>query len=1021
MLSGNEVYDNYVSKYEFLFQMETDVYPIRDGWIDELKRIPKSGNAEIIFGSPVRETMFFHSRNRSCENSSFHYDYVRNHINGNALYKISDSLQESLQRSIKTKPNWPFDLGLYLSLKDDNNLRLYGYREFILNRVTPIDIKLALNPALYTDSIFLVHISSYLTNDDSKWDAIKCKRRKESNILLLYLLRHTDDLSRIRQTIVQQKQLAIEVVYISCTRRTTDLLMKMASRNIMYLEDLRCKSLDLHYKNLCKGISCIFVEGSSIVTNRGLSEVEKRVKGSIGITRQTASDFTGIKISSVNLPIKAGILFFPNDKQLYSLVTQHGNFIGTLYDSKFCKERCQIGEIPLQDISMDLYAYEKDFDLGFSAKALDFDKTFLLGASHYLNPNQRSLALQQFMLHNDIQLPQSCENVVLLAKKTLRVSGLPCSTQGVTNGILKLVDFARRNKCDCILLPKIYDHVLDTFVNVERIFSLDQIRELSGVSLVLESDSLNLLPRPPKRITEVKFDSGCRMRNIPTQIFSDAIQIIARLAKIDQVEICLMDIQRPLEQVTLNYLAGDLKRITLFQDSNAAYVAGKWRMLGKRLGSKMPFKTLFHVLPTEDVAAPVDSLYHRDGEDYIYDFIDILVCSKIGTQTAFPIEIDSTRQMYEKLLRHIPGKILEEEKSYWPLYDGSDSPTIIGRDLMINNGLSNLEGSSQCLRFLAGVMNISAALVPMYQQHLKSNLSAWSTIYRMKPFIGMQRWRSTIYPLLRHPSMIFEIFDGMMIPVTGTELYEHAPDIKRFWISVGESIKSLKLYQNIYIARNLEDFKENVYSGKTCLMGDIPHLGIQVRQASWLQKKFSHRDIALFKSFRSVSISSKSVYAINFRHIWREHIQINEALNAMTVQMLNRIGDSYTCIHLRLNQEFLVLMDGRPFGEDEALHRLNSKLLPGMNVFVISDNSSNVKRVRDMFPKSNVHSSSDMENFDELALQQRVVAEKHVCSLAQDFWGNIYSSFTLSICGMRNDQKCRDLFGNELKDSRLLI
>ena len=49
------------------------------------------------------------------------------------------------------------------------------------------------------------------------------------------------------------------------------------------------------------------------------------------------------------------------------------------------------------------------------------------------------------------------------------------------------------------------------------------------------------------------------------------------------------------------------------------------------------------------------------------------------------------------------------------------------------------------------------------------------------------------------------------------------------------------------------------------------------------------------------------------------------------------------------------------------------------------------------------------------------LVENAVCSSAQAFVGNVYSTFSLGICAARNDQGCHDLFDMELGDGRLLF
>jgi hypothetical protein len=44
-----------------------------------------------------------------------------------------------------------------------------------------------------------------------------------------------------------------------------------------------------------------------------------------------------------------------------------------------------------------------------------------------------------------------------------------------------------------------------------------------------------------------------------------------------------------------------------------------------------------------------------------------------------------------------------------------------------------------------------------------------------------------------------------------------------------------------------------------------------------------------------------------------------------------------------------------------------------------------------------------------------------VSSEAGNFEGNMWSTFTICVCGLRNDQVCRDVFGRENMEGRLLV
>ena len=149
---GGEIYEKYVRFYALVQQLETDVCALRGGWLSSLLRpmfvfdeggesesesslafssssaspssSPSSSNSSnlvIISGPTIRSSCIYVVKFDECQPFEGDATHMTEHINGNAMYRMGDVLQQVLKASREQYANAePFDLAIHHVLKASN-------------------------------------------------------------------------------------------------------------------------------------------------------------------------------------------------------------------------------------------------------------------------------------------------------------------------------------------------------------------------------------------------------------------------------------------------------------------------------------------------------------------------------------------------------------------------------------------------------------------------------------------------------------------------------------------------------------------------------------------------------------------------------------------------------------------------------------------------------------------------------------------------------------------------------------
>ena len=148
---GGEIYEKYVRFYVLVQQLETDVCALRGGWLSSLVRpmlfgeggesesslssslsspsrsssspspSSSSSNLIIVSGSTIKSSCSYVVKYDECQPFEGYAPHMTEHINGNAVYRTGDMLQQVLKSAREQFANAePFDLAIYHVLEASN-------------------------------------------------------------------------------------------------------------------------------------------------------------------------------------------------------------------------------------------------------------------------------------------------------------------------------------------------------------------------------------------------------------------------------------------------------------------------------------------------------------------------------------------------------------------------------------------------------------------------------------------------------------------------------------------------------------------------------------------------------------------------------------------------------------------------------------------------------------------------------------------------------------------------------------
>ena len=116
------VFEQYTRHYQYIFQLESDVCFLRDGWLDTLLEPMLKNEKLIVVGTTIKGDCVHNPKFNVCEPATAHPVFIQQHINGNALYRIGPGLAGLLKHARTVFDKWPFDLAMFLSAQQLESL-----------------------------------------------------------------------------------------------------------------------------------------------------------------------------------------------------------------------------------------------------------------------------------------------------------------------------------------------------------------------------------------------------------------------------------------------------------------------------------------------------------------------------------------------------------------------------------------------------------------------------------------------------------------------------------------------------------------------------------------------------------------------------------------------------------------------------------------------------------------------------------------------------------------------------------
>jgi hypothetical protein len=522
---------------------------------------------------------------------------------------------------------------------------------------------------------------------------------------------------------------------------------------------------------------------------------------------------------------------------------------------------------------------------------------------------------------------------------------------------------------------------------------------------------------------------------------------------IDGPYTCVQDAVRSIGQVAVTALRpGGLDAVlraalALGSVGHKVFLAGKWRILHEQIDNaavQLITSTSRHVFPPhEHVAFGLPFAHGRFGEDVMFDVLDLLVCKSAAAQRmlaadAFPVW--NVPRLLAEVARHIPATVLEEDLAVLASRPSDAQDRLLGCRLLFSledlrtNGFSNRVGTMQALLFLSEELDLSCAMPPFQPFHNGESTAPWVDVLNVSSFYAAfeRAVPPSVLLLLQPSTLLAYLIDGAQLPVlrhAAREVLLPAKLEAAFQLVAQHSrAHTGQSYGMLYVSSHAEYFR---LRGKVAMRPRHAYLGMTDAESHAAFAFFpSDADVGMPTTFRTAYFKKDLPHHIDFAQKWRSSFLPSEKVGAKSDATIDAMSRPFACVHLRLLDEYLEHHKSLPHGNrTHVLHlfqQFASAQVAGgtQNIYVAADTDIRAwaSTALPTHLRLRVHMCFDFgcpAIFGADSVQG--VVDASVCTAADVFRGNIYSSYTLHICARRNDQSCEDLFGRTISDNRLLI
>jgi hypothetical protein len=1089
MAREGDVYQTFIKpgRYSAVQQFEVDVCPVRDGWLSALvAEVDATLRTTSVISGPRVISGIICSSNAAgadeCIEAAKHPDYIRRHVNGNAIYRMGDKLQELLNATLATYHDWPFDLAAYLTANATNQLNLLRYSEFVHNRVVPIYFKHAYDPALYDQSTYFVHCP-LAYKKSQMMDAVyatmleglpavvigACQGMHPEVLMNLQLSLQRRGIDNVIWTAGSSEPAVSEAI-----KRMRPLAFAESTDLGRSLASAQCAPpLDVIEHLTNRGRSVFYMDADAVVL-RALSKRlaaldQNAVHFASGAVQSHGHRFVNETNPRYRFTSKAfyvpaecatwrGLADVWRNRMMQQPHIESPDSV--INAGANCTEikACQWNAVPIRLLAPGDFVSGNNLLKVWPGSRVATQATVYIDIARGLDgPNNATNATNgrgaRFSMQQMRQwlLPrqQTCCSTVIVADDVAVTDDLS-TVHAFVNLLLHMHNAASVTGTACVVPPSMDDTRTGLKFSFDVIFDPSYL--LSSVNIF---SSLADVPvcRATTSIYNASADhilSGIRHWP-PAQAFSHDIQRalvqVSRSSTRLADSICLVDIARTSTEGALHLLRGSSTDIlSAAKSGKNVYVSGKWRLLDKHVRQVLPsVLTLLSPAFYSPDNSP-SSFYSsfglrshspRLGEDPVMDVLDALVCRLTRNTTVTSTPAISLIQIYAEMSQYIEPDVLVEELAATKMFDASNPspPFLIPLDTLDNNGFSNLVNDAQVLAYVANKVGLRATMMPLSMQHLVNLQRPWSDVVTdvARFYTEMKILRPSTWALMRHPSLLIELLDGYMLAAGTTKYIASAVRLDGPWLETALKLNSKHVFRRLFVASNESDWESKLLQGYDIVLGGKPaYLGLTDDQimATIGSARETGRDI-VFRPFRAFNFQNSNPRHATFEKAWRKVFQIPPALQLRVKHIVDSLAPNFTCYHARVADEFLAqhtldrphFLKDNVFGmlggfikSDEAV-RSNASL---PSIYVTTDINERVENIvgRAASAATSCHAFGCPQVKDDVTWG---LIESEVCAAAHKFLGNIYSTFTLSICARRNDQSCRDMFDQTLSDGRLLF
>lgn len=1125
MSRDGDVYQQFIgpNNYRFVQQLEIDVCPVRDGWLDALiaEANAASMTMSVISGARVEGDTVCSTKKsgaHECKPASAHPAYIRQHINGNALYRMGDELQALLDSARSRHGQWPFDLAAYLAANATSQLHLLRPSKLIHNRVVPVHAALAYSSALYDPQTYFVHCSSNLLKPTQAGAAFATLAHRSEPVILVGACQSTST-SILTNLHYSLQRLGIRNVVWSApsggeaVSRVQNLMprafVESAERHPHSTRHSGCiPPLDVIEQLIRRQHSVFYMDGNAVIVGdltKALDVLDGNATHFASGAVQSHGNYYDREPHAPRYMFTSKAFFMPPTAASLGLIKTWRTSIGLAPNADAdaainagarCSTiaSCEWNGAPLRLLSPAHFVSGPNLMKQWpSAASIDTAVAFIDVASQAgakvapLSDDRVRFRLQYLKKWHLPRSTSCCERVLMADDASVGENAT--TVRNYVDLLFRINRTATQAGIQCVVVPAVVDSRTGERMAYEVI--LDPTLIFQGLHVYPTIFDAPICPqfggRPSVILNGSSDATGPEgWRSWPVSAFAPELrQVLTRILQSSTAissATCVDESERSLAEAALHVLRGSAPAILQAGPSTGrvTYVAGNWRVLNAHVERVAPrVLTLLSpsLYPGTTPTAVYTSFglraqYPRLGEDIVMDVLDALVCRLAGNFTKSEMPALEARELYAGLLEFVHPDVLDEELGLVQRHIAelaavpAPPPPIPGTppiappayliplDSIDNNGFSNTVNAAQVLAYVANKTGLKAAMVSLSIRHRKHEPRPWSDVisnvaqfYDQVPSLTPSLWA-----MLRHPSLLVEVLDGYALPAGSSKLWSHNTTCRKVsarrgkviklpcmssmdaWGNISVSHHSPRLFQRMHVAWSAADREELLLHGHDAVSGKrLPYLGLsdeEIVSAVATRNTFRGRDIA-FRPFRAFNFQNEHANHVAFAESWRAAFKPAASLQEKADGVLRGLAANFTCYHARVADEFLTQHRvARPhFGADNVFRMIDERIEqereanpPGQNlptVYITSDLVDPVKMLST--GSSPIATSCRAFGCSDKDCVGWAIIDRLVCASAATFLGNTYSTFTLAICAIRNDQKCRDLFGQALGDGRLLF